>query len=126
MQDREGGTTGDVIEHLDEIQPGDIVEFEISGEAGINSLEVTDTLLEPPFPPADVAEEIGEEQLPGEIQAALVHQETRTRWCFSQKLTRDGLEGPIEAAVKACIDVRHPPRYRWSGRGTVENLEVVA
>lgn len=111
---------------IEDLETDDRVEFELSTRGGVNSAVVTDVLLDPPFPPEDLAEEIGEDQLPGQLVVALRNPETAAKWNLSREIDpNDGLTGDIEAAVKACIDIRHPPRYSWEDRGTVESLEVV-
>ncbi|MFA1612087.1 hypothetical protein [Halobellus rubicundus] len=116
-----GGT-----ERLEDLEAGDVVEFELSGTSGVHQANVGPVIVDPPFPPANVAEQTNEEQLPGHLQVSLENTDTGTKWCFNREIDpEDGLTGPIEAKVKACIDIRHPPRYRWQDRGTVESLEVV-
>ena len=116
----EKGTNG--IEHVKDLEPGDLVEFEASGTSGVPSAVVTDLLVDPVFPPEDVADE----QLPGAVTAALKNPETATVWNLREEIDpEDGLTGEIEVSVKACIDIRYPPRYRWQDRGEIESWEVV-
>jgi hypothetical protein len=111
---------------LEEVETGDTVEFEVSGSDGVHQATVGPIAIDPPFPPEEVAERNGEEQLPGHLQVSLENTDTAAKWCLTREIDPDdGLTGPIEADVKACIDIRHPPRYRWQDRGAVESLEVV-
>ena len=115
-----------VHETVEQLETGDTVEFEVSASDGVHTATVGPTVIEPPFPPADVAAETDEDQLPGQLQVSLENRDTATKWCLSREIDpEDGLTGPVEADVRACIDIRHPPRYRWRSRGTVESLEVV-
>jgi len=123
MSSESRGAPGD---QLEELESGDTVEFEVSGSDGVHQATVGPVVIDPPFPPEDVAERNDEEQLPGHLQVSLENTDTTAKWCLTREIDPDdGLTGPIEADVKACIDIRHPPRYRWQGRGTVESLEVV-
>ncbi|WP_143040884.1 hypothetical protein [Halopenitus malekzadehii] len=116
-----GERLGDVAQ-LEGVESGDVAEFELSDTDGVHQATVGPKIVEPPFPPEDVAED----QLPGQIQVSLENTDTATKWCLSREIDPDeGLTGPVTASVKACIDIRHPPRYRWQDRGTVESLEVV-
>ncbi|WP_049986848.1 hypothetical protein [Halobellus rufus] len=113
-------------ETIEQLETGDTVEFKLSTSEGVHTATVGPTIAEPPFPPDDVAAESDTDQLPGQLLVALENHDTATKWNFSRKIEPDeGLTGPVEADVKACIDIRHPPRYRWQDRGTVESLEVV-
>lgn len=108
------------IERVDELEPGDLVEFEATGTSGVPSAVVTRSLIDPPFPPE------ADDQIPGAITVALTNPETDAKWNFRQELDEDGAPaGDIEVSVKACIDIRHPPRYRWTERGTLEHADVV-
>lgn len=114
------GNSSSGIEHVDELEPGDRVEFEASGTSGIPSAVVTDSLIDPVFPPE------ADDQIPGSLSVALKNPETQTIWNFSEEIDPDtGLTGEIVVSVKACIDVRHPPRYRWRERGDLVSCEVV-
>lgn len=110
------------IDRLDELNVGDRVEFRTSGSEGEPSAVVTESVVDPPFPPE------ADEPMPGSLTLALEKREVGTVWNFSQDIDpADGdLTGEIEVDVRACIDVRHPPRYRWRDRGVLESCEVVA
>lgn len=111
------------INRVDELEQGDLVEFEASGTSGIPSAVVTASILDPPFPPEDVSDD----QIPGAVTVALENPDSKAKWNFRQQIDpdTDDLAGDIEVSVKACIDIRHPPRYRWQDRGTLEFCEVV-
>lgn len=120
------GRPGDGVTQIEELESGDTVEFEVSANDGVHQATVGPVVIDPPFPPEEVAERNDEEQLPGYLQVSLENTDTAAKWCLTREIDPDdGLTGPIEADVKACIDIRHPPRYQWQNRGIVESLEVV-
>ena len=113
-------------ETIEQLETGDTAEFELSTSEGVHTATVGPTIVDPPFPPADVAADSDTDQLPGQLLVSLENRDTATKWNLSREIDpEDGLTGPVVADVKACIDIRHPPRYRWQSRGTVESLEVV-
>ena len=108
------------VDELDDLERGDEVLVERDGAHYI--LEVTHAVLEPVFPPHIVAEEIDLEPLPGAIVLSL--ESEYSIYNLRQEIDpEDESLGPIELDVKSCIDVRHPPRYRWRELGEVDRVE---
>lgn len=111
-------------ETLRQLTRGDEIAVTVDGRE--RRLVVDATVLTPPEPPADVADELGIEQLPSDYTVIAEHEPSGTPYNLVAGLEDGEAVPPVTASAKLVIDIRVPVRRRWEDLGEVEQLRLEA